>query len=381
MKKFLFCSFLTILFSCGEKNTTVITANLSDLEKGQVIIYKPEDTNTLKFNGVVISDSGKYFVSELTNKYELFDFETGHKVFSFQIPRDGPNAMKGSMNGAAIISASEYAVFNQNGEFHSYENGNLSQALQVNLSEITGGKFTQISKETGNLIKTGEGKYQVVLNPFDLMNPNGGFETTFSAWIIQMDTEKGVRCVSDFKSPYDESFYDSPSATLSLGAKNFDRDEYWYMFALSDSIYRIEDCKIVQRLKLDNLGDNSYHPDLVTRNGRNAQWNANPKSHRNIKLFYDKKTNQYFRIVKLPNKLDEDEVMAMDVRTISKMKADYQILIYDFQWDLNFVINFTVPVGNNLESCFMHEGILYLNQPDQENEDEYVLIKYDLSNL
>jgi len=381
MKYSLFCLSLILLFSCGEKPPPVKTANLSEFESGQMIIYKPEDSNRIKFTGIVESDTGKYFVSELTNKYELFDFESGQKHFSFQIPKDGPEAMKGGMNGAAVVSTSEYAVFNQIGQFHSYVSGNLNGAVQINLSDITQDKFTQISKETGNLTKTPAGNYQVVLNPFDLMDQNGGFDTEFKAWILQIDMKKGISCISDFRSPFDESFHDSPTATLSLGTINTDREEYWYMFALSDSVYRIEDCKIVQKHKLKAVEDISYFPDVVTRNGRSAQWKPNPKNHRNIKLFYDDRTSSYLRVVELPKKLSEEEVREMDIRTSFKMEKDYQILIYDLQWDLNAVLNFTIPEGNDLESCFVHGGVFYLNQPDQDNEDEYVLMLYDLTNL
>ncbi|WP_143961702.1 hypothetical protein [Litoribacter populi] len=379
MKSLLVSTFFLVLFSCGEKTASIKTANLSDFESGQIIIVKPTDSKNLKFNGIVESDSGKYFVSELTNKYELYDFETGLRKFSFQIPFDGPEAMKRVMSGTAITPAGEYVVFNQIGQFHSYANGSLNRNIQINLSKITKDKFTQISKGIGNLTKLGTGNYQVVLNPFDMMDPNGGFDTGFSAWVFQIDIENGISCVSDFFSPFDESFHDSPSATLTLGAINTDQEEYWFMFALSDSVYRIEDCKIVQKQKLNSLKESTYYPDVVTRNGRSAQWNPNPKNHKNIKLFYDSKTSTYFRVVELPKKISEEDIKAIELRTASKMKSDYQILIYDQQWNLGSILNFTVPEENHLESCFVHEGIFYLNQPNQNNEDEYVLIKYDLT--
>ncbi|MBS9524738.1 hypothetical protein KIH41_15830 [Litoribacter ruber] len=379
MRSLLVCALFLILFSCSDNSPSIKPANLFDFESGQFIINKPSDSNILMFTGTVESDSGRYFVSETTNKYELFDFETGLRKFSFQIPFDGPEAMKRSMNGTAMISPAEYVAFNQIGQFHSYVNGRLNRDIHINLSEITQHKFTQISKGTGNLTKLSTGKYQVVLNPFDIMDPNGGFDTEFSAWVFQIDLEKGISCVSNFNSPYDESFHDSPSATLTLGTRNHAQDEYWFMYALSDSVYRIEDCKIVQNHKLDSGNEVIYYPDVVTRNGRNTQWNSNPKNHKNIKLFYDNKTSTFLRVLELPKKINEEDLKAMDVRKASKLKSDYQILIYDQQWNLGAILNFTIPEGNNLESCFVHEGIFYLNQPNQENEDEYVLMKFDLT--
>jgi len=381
MKKLIICLLAVLLFSCDKTLQTVTTANLSEFESGQITIYKPSDSNLLRFNGVIETDTAKYFVSESVNKYELFDLQTGQRSFSFQIPREGPEAMRGTMNGAAIINTGEYAVFNQTGQFHSYVNGKLTQAIQINLSEITKDKFTQISKETGNIIKTGSSNYQVVLNPFDLMNANGGFDTEFGAWVFQIDLEKGISCISEFRSPFDESFHDSPSATLSMGTKNTDRDEYWYMFALSDSVYQIKDCKIVEKHRLEAIENKTYYPDLVTRNGRSAQWNPNPKNHINVKLLYDNKTSSYLRVVQLPKDISEEKLKAMDVRKSSNKEADYQIMIYDLRWGLKAKLNFTVPEGNNMESCFVHEGIFYLNQPDQVNEDEYMLVKYDLTSL
>lgn len=112
-----------------------------------------------------------------------------------------------------------------------------------------------------------------------------------------------------------------------------------------------------------------------------AQWNPNPKSHRNIKLLYDNNIEKYLRIVGLPKNLSEDELQAMDVRNSSKLEKDYQILIYDRNWTLEAILDFKIPDDNSLESCFVDDGIFYMNQPNQKSEDEYVLIKHDLKNF
>lgn len=380
MKKLFFLSMLILFSFCSEKESVIKTANLSELESGHVVIFKPNDSNILKINKTVNDNRNKFFVNELINKYELFDFESGQRTFSYQIPNDGPEAMKGGMNGSSVLSSSTYAVFNQSGYFHLYENGKLHHSQKIPISKISKDRFIQISKESGNLIQTGKGTYQIIFNPFELMTAKGGFDTEFRSWIMELDLENGIQCISDFKSPFDESYSDSPTATLSLGVENTQNQEFWYMFASSDSIFQIQDCNVVQKFKLN--GQNfTYFPDLVKRNGRSAQWNPNPKSHRNIKLLYDNNIEKYLRIVGLPKNLSEDELQAMDVRNSSKLEKDYQILIYDRNWTLEAILNFKIPDDNSLESCFVDDGIFYMNQPNQKSEDEYVLIKHDLKNF
>lgn len=105
---------MLIQFSfCSEKESVIKTANLSELESGHVVIFKPNDSNILKINKTVDDNRNKFFVNELINKYELFDFESGQRTFSYQIPNDGAEAMKSGMNGSSVLSSSTYAVFNQ----------------------------------------------------------------------------------------------------------------------------------------------------------------------------------------------------------------------------------------------------------------------------
>lgn len=283
------------------------------------------------------------------------------------------------MNGSAVISPSEFVLFNQSGYLHQYMDQKLNNALQVPMTEILGNRFTQISKQNGNLIKFSSGHYQVVLNPFAFMNSNGGYDPNFREWLMEIDINKGVSCVSDFKAPFGEVFKDSQTVTLTNGVYNSSRDEYWLQFALSDSIYQFKSCQVVQKQLLKSKEDHIFLPDIVRKQGRNTRWNPNPKSYKNLHLLYDEKTQHYLRLVQLPQDISEEDLLAMDLREASKNPIDYQLLVYDEDWKFLKVFQFSVLGSNSFESVFVDNGLLYLNQFDQELEDEYVLISYDLS--
>lgn len=383
MVKRWFFSFVIVacLSACGGTTQDMAILNLEDYKVGEMVLHKPAKIHSIRVTKILEQDGKKYAVSESINAYDLYAFESGLRTFSYRIPLEGPEAMKGGMNGSAVISPGEFILFNQSGYFHQYLDGKLNHAQQVPLNEILNNRFTQISKQSGNLIKTSTGSYQVILNPFDFMNSNGGYDPDFRSWLLEIDREQGVGCVADFKAPFDEAFKDSQTVTLTNGVYNPNRDEYWLQFALSDSIYQFKSCQIVQKKLLNSIENHTYLPDLVQKQGRNTRWNPNPKSHKNIHLLYDEKSRHYLRLVQLPQSISEEDILVMDLRETSKIPKDYQLLVYDENWQLLKVFQFSVSGGGSLESVFVDNGLLYLNQFEQESEDEYVLISYDLNKM
>ncbi|MCH7402686.1 hypothetical protein ACFOUP_05175 [Belliella kenyensis] len=371
---------ILLLTNCTTKNSEILVKNISELESEDIIINKPSDSNILRINQVISWNNKKHLVNELVNKYELYDLENGNRTFSFQIPMEGPGAMKGGMNGSFVHSPNTFTLFNQTGYLHQYHEGELIHKQKIPLDEILNFRFTQISKKTGNLIFTPSNSLQVFLNPFELMTASGGFDPDFRSWVLEIDKNTGIKCISDFKAPFDESFHDSPSVTLTTGVVNIETNDYWFMFALSDSIYQVQNCKIINKKKLVTSEPFNYYPDLVKRNGMNAQWNPNPRSYQNLKLFYDEKSSKFYRLVQTPTQINEDELQSLDIRMASKIKQTYKILVYDLSWKLEGELKFTYPEGTSLESCFVDNGFLYLNHPEQNNEDEYILTKYSLIN-
>ena len=94
-----------------------------------------------------------------------------------------------------------------------------------------------------------------------------GLDLNFGAWIAKFDEEGNWVCKTDFKAPYDESYVNSSLSGKMV--RMVEDGKSWAMFSYSDSLFQIENCTVVKRLKLPSVTPIIYHPERFVgdRNG------------------------------------------------------------------------------------------------------------------
>lgn len=378
MKKLFYLSILIILFSCSEK-AEVVRGKLEDFISGEVIFERDEKTGYMGFREPIQIDGKEVVYTEWNGIFQFFDPQTGSRLTKFQLPKEGPNSLKGGYHGGKAFDGLILIAANNIGNVNFYQSDSLFRTLKLDMDSYVSKGYLELPDTDNRLHILSENEFEITFDPFEIMSfrtNEDGLDLEFGSWIGKFDSLGNWLCKSDFKAPYDETYANSISSGKLL--RLLENGNSWSMFPFSDSLYLIKDCRIIDRKKLDGLTPKTYFPELFIENGNSGSWEKPDNGAMNRYLLYDSKTDLRLRVTFINQIRTKPEIKDIRQRMYLN-ETTYLLSIYDEVWNLKAELEFTYPVGSRLENFFSSSGYIYLNKPDQKSEDEYEFYKIDLS--
>jgi hypothetical protein len=150
------------------------------------------------------------------------------------------------------------------------------------------------------------------------------------------------------------------------------------MFAPSDTLYQIQNCKVLRKIGLESVTEFKYLPGLYEQNGRNKNWKNNPTSAGNTSLNYDSNNELYIRMVLVKTEETQPEIKDIRERT-GLNKSTFILLVYDLEWRLKAELELFYDAGQSSGNIIASKEGIFITKPEQKSEDEYEFYKIDLS--
>ncbi len=378
MKKPSLIFFSLLLFSCA-KEKEPIQGKLEDFIAGEMSFERDAETGFMGFLGSVNYHSREAAYTGWNGIFKYYDPKTGRKLGSFVIPKEGPMSLKGGAHIAKVFDESLILATNTTGNTNIYKDESLIQSFQWDMSELESNSAFSFPMSGNALHQISPGQYELSFNPFDFMAHRmgkDGFDIDFSAWIVKFDEKGELLCETDFKAPYDESYANSSIASAMV--RLVENHRSWVMFSLSDSLFQIKDCQVIDTRKLESITPMTYFPDKYEGDKNRGAWKLQENGSMNIRLIQDISSGLNVRMTLIkhrqpnPDIFDPRQRMFLDENT-------YLLLIYDADWKLRGELEIIYPSGTRFENIFSTSEGLFINKPEQKSEDEYEFYKIDLS--
>jgi hypothetical protein len=378
MNKLFYLAFILILFSCSQERE-IIQGKLEDFVTGEVSFERDEKTGFMGFQGSVKFKGKEAVYTEWNGIFQFLDPQTGKKLGQFQIPKDGPMALKGGYEIGKAFDGPIFVATNSTGNTNFYQNDTLVRSFKLDMETYEPKGYLYFPDSKHALHKLSENEFEITFDPFDFMafrNNKDGFDLEFGSWIGKFDSLGNWLCKSDFKAPYDESYANSISSTELV--RLFENNNSWAMFPFSDSLYLIKDCQIVDRKKLEQLTPINYFPEKFIQKGNSAYWENIENAAMNSLLMKDSKWDLRVRFALINQIKTQPEIIDPRQRMFLN-ESSYLILVYDNLWNLKGEVEITYSVGTKFENMFVSSGNIFINKPEQKSEDEYEFYKIDLA--
>jgi len=260
--------------------------------------------------------------------------------------------------------------------------GNLSQNWDIHLDVPSArDEYVQLEGRKGLLFKDGDW-VQIGQNPSNLfknLNPKTSetrseFPLDFKNWLVQMNLKTKEVRHSNFEIPGGYgSFQHDMTSTYLMGAFDSDRKEFFLGWPYSDSIYKLSSLKLLEKFKPRGSDLFKYFPSEEKRNGRFMSWDLPKESSAHIFLLYDPINNVFVRASKI-NESGEGE-------TKFERTKHYVLSFYSGDWEPLGEYFFDFEGALDLENWFLTGGRLFINKPEQPNEDQYEFYRLDLSKI
>jgi hypothetical protein len=378
MKKL--CFLILILFGFGcSKEKELIKGKLEDFVSSEVSFERDAETGYMGFLGTVNYQSKEVVYTEWNGLFEFYDSKTGRKLGIFQIPKEGPMSLKGGISAAKAFNRSVLIATNFLGNTQVYKGDSLFTSFKLDMSHLDASGYFSMPMRGNALHQISDREYELTVDPFNFMSfrtGEDGLDLNFGAWIAKFDEEGNWICKTDFKAPYDESYVNSSLSGKMV--RMVEDGKSWAMFSYSDSLFQIENCKVVERLKLPSVTPIIYYPEKHVGDKNGGSWERPDNGALNTGLVHDQFSGLNVRMTLIkqvkpnPEVIDPRQRMFLDENT-------YLLLIYDQEWNLRGELEINYSTGTRFENIFSTSEGLFINKPEQKSEDEYEFYKIDLS--
>jgi hypothetical protein len=379
MKKLLTLLVLISVLACSErKSEEIYQGKLQEFVSGSFIIEKDSTTGRLDFQKIIDHDGKRFFVSREDQGYSLFNAVTGKKEFTFKIPKEGPLSLKGHAVAYQVFDGNEFIAVSSQGNVKKYISGVEVKEMSLDWTDYQEKMLIQMSDTNDNFIKIDSNRYQLFNNPFDIFNDEKSVDLDYREWVVEFDLEEGWVCASDLKAPLGEEFSNSTSASHLKSVYNGNLNQFYLMFAPSDTLYQIQNCKVLRKIALESVTEFKYLPGLYEQNGRNKNWKNNPTSAGNTSLNYDSNNELYIRMVLMKTEETQPEIKDIRERT-GLNKSTFILLVYDLGWRLKAELELFYDAGQSSGNIIASKEGIFITKTEQKSEDEYEFYKIDLS--
>ncbi len=379
MKPIFLFFILGLVISCsGKKVEDIYQGNLEDLIVEEFIFEKDSSTKRISLEKIISFQGKEVFVSREDQGYSLFNVESGKKEFSFKIPNEGPLSLKGNGIAFQVFDGNEFVAVSSQGNVKQYIDGELVKELDLDWTEYQSRMIFQMSDFSDNFLKIGSDRYQLINNPFDIFDEKKNVDLNYKKWLVEFDLDDGWICASDFSAPLGEEFSNSTSASSISSVYNSLEDEFYLIFAPSDTLFQIKNCQVVEKFPLQSKTELKYSPGLFEQNGKKKTWRNNPESASNSGLLFDSVNQLYIRKVLVKSEETQPEIT--DTRKRRGLnKNTYLFMVYDLDWNLKAELKTIYEPGQILSQVVSPQGGILVSKPEQASEDKYEFYKIDLS--
>jgi hypothetical protein len=377
------------LFSCGEKAfDEIYTGKLEDLVVEDWVFYKDLVSPNIQYlktipdhDDVVILTSGLSDNSGLVIKF--YDNRTSKKLHQIKIPYEGPQSIKGGMGGRVLVrDMNTILLFGRTGRLGFYDS--LGQKTrEIGIDSILKEHIIDFDNfMNGNgMLMSSENWLQINQNPSRTTFDNSSrlwktdFPVEFKNWFTQINLKSGEVRHSDFKIPSGyESFKGDGFATNLIGALDSKRGYYYFSWPYSDAVFKLNNLILEEEIIPKTKINFTYIP------GKEASWGegftifAAPKeASSHIFLLYDSSNDLFVRASKT-HESGEGE-------TKFERTKHYVLSFYSGDWDPLGEYYFDFNGELDLENWFLTGGKLFINKPEQPDEDQYEFFRIDLSKV
>ena len=231
------------------------------------------------------------------------------------------------------------------------------------------------------MLMSGENWLQINQNParsyFDAKS--GLWKTTFPLefknWFTQLNLKTGEVRHSDFKIPKGyEAFQGEGYATNLIGTFDLKRGYYYLSWPYSDTIYKLNDLILEEELTPKSGINFTYISGKAMPWGEGFTVFATSKeASSHIFLLHDPSNDLFIRASKTHESGDgESRFERTKHYVLSFFSGDWEPLgeyFFDFEHELD------------LENWFLTSRGLFINKPQQANEDQYEFYRIDLSKV
>lgn len=291
MKKLFYLSIISILLSCSEK-AEVVTGKLENFISDEVSFERNLETGIMRFYTSVEYGGKESVYTYVNDVFQFFDSKTGWLIGSFKIPKEGPLSLKGGVFDVLALPGNQIVAYSEFGHVNFYSDEKILKTSQLQMAKIGPEKPISLRTNKMKLLQISDNSFEILNDPFDIMassKGDPGFDLNFSAWLAQFYEDGNWLCISDFQSPYDESFQNNISSGALNRIMDSESQSSWIQFPFSDSLYQVKECKIVNRLQLEAKTTINYKPDIIKKNGGKTTWNRPEDGSINLHLLQDKK--------------------------------------------------------------------------------------------
>ncbi|MFC4873023.1 hypothetical protein [Negadavirga shengliensis] len=390
MKLFVYMLILVAACSCRPRSSLdIYQGSLEELVVGEFILYKDVETKyihnlrtvTEREDWVILSS---YLPDNSGIVFKFYDIGSSELIRKISIPFEGPEALKGGRGGSAFLrNEGEVILIGGNGNVGSYDSSGrktnewkVDFHLPSNSSEfvtmetrkglmVECGDWIQVGQDPSNPLKNFDPKSRLMSSEFPL---------DFSSWLSQINLKTGQVRHSVFHIPRGyELFQGDVLATQLFGAVDTKRGDYYLGWPFSDTLYKLRDMELVEKLKPQTSVDFKYMPsERIAVAESSTVWMLPKEASQHIFLLYDEANDLFIRA----SKINESGIG----ETKFERTKHYVLQVFTGEW---------VPLGEyffdfesvlDLENWFLTGKGLYLNKPEQPLEDEYVFWHVDLSN-
>lgn len=377
------------LFSCGEKASDgIYVGKLEELAIEDWIFYKDIETPNIQYlktipdkDDVVILTSGLSDNSGMVIKF--YDILTSKKTHHIKIPYEGPQSIKSGMGGRVLVrDMNTILLFGRTGRLgfydslgHKTKEIGIDSILKEDIVDFDNFMYGSV------MLLSSENWLQVNQNPSKTTFDNSSrlwkadFPVEFENWFTQINLKTGEIRHSDFKIPSGyESFKGDAFATNLIGALDSKRGYYYFSWPYSDVVYKLNNLTLEEEFIPETKVNFTYIPGKETPWGEGFTVFAAPKeASSHIFLLYDPYNDLLVRASKT-HESGEGE-------TKFERTKHYVLSYYSGDWEPLGEYFFDFEGELDLENWFLTGGRLFINKPEQPNEDQYEFYRLDLSKI
>jgi hypothetical protein len=383
--------FLFFSISCGQKNEEEFyVGKLDELIVGSFKLEKDSTTKYIDNIRTLPEDDQVIYIQQALPRYrgtavKFFNLNSQKNAHQIIIPNEGPESLKGGGGGHIFAkNPHEIILISHLGLVGKYDREGkklletktdfslpASRSDFIMMEARKGlmymeGDWIQIGQNPSNSVKYFDPKERLARSEFPLL---------FSTWLSQINVKTGETRHSNFKIPGGyEVFKNDMTSTYLMGAFHPSNRNYFLAWPYSDTIYRLKDLELIEKIKPKTSRTLKYLASDVIPWGTNSTvWELPKEAAAHIFLIFDLNTGYFVRLTKTHES-------GPGPHSFERTKH-YLLSVYRENWDLIAEYDFEFEGERNVENWFLNSNGLFINKSYQPNEDEYEFFQLDLSKI
>ncbi|GGF40391.1 hypothetical protein GCM10011339_31200 [Echinicola rosea] len=313
---------------------------------------------------------------------KILEVGSSRLIKEIPIPYEGPNALKGGRGANYYVKENlEVLLVGSLGRVGLYNSeGKKIKEWEVDFTlPTTKESYVTLSSRKGLMVKKGAW-LQVGQDPKNHMKfrdekarlARVEFPLDFTHWLSQINLQTSEVRHTNFTIPGgNEAFQGDITATWLMGALDTKRGDYYLGWPYSDTLYRLDGVKLLDKVGVKSRVELNYKPSERIPVGKGATtWVLHKEASQHIFVVYDRQNDLFVRGSKV-NESGEGKTKFDRIK-------HYVLQVFSPKWDPLGEYFFDFKGEKEVENWFVSNGFLYINKPERLDEDEYEFYRIDL---